>query len=147
MIEKWINKLKEKDMRITEQRETIVAILESSLKALEPIEVYDLGRKKYPNLGIVTVYRTIDCLEELGLLQKVHQKGSCNKYIKVIEGHNHLLICQNCGRTTYFEGLDIEQQFDQIVKNNNFILQDHWLQLEGICHNCQSLQEKNDQEE
>ncbi|HAF62853.1 MAG TPA: transcriptional repressor [Anaerolineaceae bacterium] len=134
----WIDKLKEKGMRITAQREAIVDILSQSDKALEPIEVYDLTRQNHPTLGMVTVYRTMECLEELGLLQKVHQDSGCNKYLKVKEGHNHLLICRGCGKAIYFEGLDMEMQFEGIAQQHNFNLEDHWLQLNGLCQQCQA---------
>ena len=92
MKDEWTKKMQENGMRITAQREAIVNILLDSEKALDPIEVYDLTRKEYPSLGMVTVYRTMECLEELGLLQKVHQESGCNKFLKAKEGHNHLLV-------------------------------------------------------
>jgi Fe2+ or Zn2+ uptake regulation protein len=137
--EMWMAKLKEKGMRITAQREAIVDILLTSEKALDPLEVYDLTRRSHPSLGVVTVYRTMECLEHLGLLQKVHQACGCNKYLKLKEGHHHLLICTNCGRAVYFEGLNFEDQFEKVAENNNFQLQDHWLQLSGLCGRCQKI--------
>ncbi|MGV8025735.1 MAG: Fur family transcriptional regulator [Anaerolineaceae bacterium] len=137
MKEIWIAKLKENGMRITAQREAIVDILLNSEKALDPLEVYDLTRQSHPSLGIVTVYRTMECLEHIGLLQKVHQESGCNKYLKLKEGHHHLLICTNCGKAVYFEGLDMETQFEEIARKNNFTMQDHWLQLGGLCQKCQ----------
>ena len=137
MKSKWMTILQENGMRITAQREAIVDILLDSEKALEPIEVYDLTRKEYPSLGMVTVYRTMECLEELGLLQKVHQESGCNKYLRVKEGHNHLLICSQCGKAVYFEGLAVETQFEKIAQQNNFIMHSHWLQLDGLCQQCQ----------
>ena len=133
----WIKQLKEEGLRITAQRKVIVDILLNSEKVLDPMEVFDLVRKEHPSMGIVTVYRTMDCLEHLGLLQKVHQESGCNKYIRLKEGHHHLLICSNCGKAIYFEGLAFEDQFEKIAKNNGFLLHDHWLQLSGLCSGCQ----------
>lgn len=135
----WIERLKEKGLRITSQREAIVDILLNSDKALDSMEVYNLLHKDHPSLGVVTVYRTMDCLEHLGLLQKVHQESGCNKYIRLKEGHHHLLICSNCGRAVYFEGLNFEDQFESVARQNDFLLQDHWLQLSGLCPRCQKI--------
>ena len=55
----WLKKLKENGHRLTRQRRVIVEVMSNSNRALKPIEVYDLGRKSYPNLGVVTVYRTL----------------------------------------------------------------------------------------
>ena len=136
MDNNWIQKLQKNGMRITAQREAIVEILLQSEKALEPIEVYDLTRQKHPSLGMVTVYRTMECLEELGLLQKVHQDSGCNKYLKVKEGHNHLMVCRKCGKAVYFKGLDMEAQFENIAHQYGFNLEEHWLQLNGLCQQC-----------
>jgi Fe2+ or Zn2+ uptake regulation protein len=136
MANNWIQKLQKNGMRITAQREAIVEILLQSEKALEPIEVYDLTRQKHPSLGMVTVYRTMECLEELGLLRKVHQDSGCNKYLKVKEGHHHLMVCRKCGKAIYFKGLDMEAQFENIAHQYDFDLEEHWLQLNGLCQQC-----------
>jgi hypothetical protein len=65
--------------------------------ALTPLEVYDMARKKYRALGLVTVYRTLEKLEELHLIQRVHQPMGCQAFISAGHGHQHLLLCQNCG--------------------------------------------------
>ena len=134
----WLQKLKENGQRITRQRRVIVEVLLSADCALEPIEVYDLGRKSYPNLGLVTVYRTLENLENLNLLQKVHQPQGCNRYIKSAHGHRHLLICNSCGKAVFFDGFDLKQQFGKVSDELGFQIDDHWLQLFGTCRQCQS---------
>ena len=138
LVNKWLQRLKENGHRITRQRRVIVEVLLSIDRALKPIEVYDLGRKTFPNLGLVTVYRTLENLEELGLLQKVHQPQGCNRYIKSAHGHRHLLICTSCGKAVYFDGFDLKQQFEKVSSELGFRIDDHWLQLFGICSQCQS---------
>jgi len=133
----WLQKLKENGQRITRQRSVIVEVLLSVDRALEPIEVYDLGRKSYPNLGLVTVYRTLENLENLSLLKKVHQPEGCNRYIKSAHGHQHLVICTSCGKVAYFDGFDLKQQFENVSDELGFQIDDHWLQLLGTCRQCQ----------
>ena len=133
----WINKLKEKGMRITEQRKAVIDSLIKAEKALEPIEVYDLVRQEYPSIGMVTVYRTMECLSDLHLLQKVHQESGCNKYLRGKDGHHHLMICTQCGKANYFKGLELEDEFQRIASSHHFQIEDHWLQLSGVCQDCQ----------
>ena len=133
----WLQKIKENGHRITRQRSVIVEVLLSVDRALEPIEVYDLGRKSYSNLGLVTVYRTLENLEKLGLLQKVHQPQGCNRYIKSAHGHQYLVICTSCGKVVYFDGFDLKQQFEKVSNELGFQIDDHWLQLLGTCRQCQ----------
>lgn len=134
----WLQKLKENGHRITHQRRVIVDVLLSVDRALEPIEIYDLGRKSYPNLGLVTVYRTLENLEKLCLLQKVHRPQGCNMYIKSAPGHQHLLICTSCDKAVYFDGFNLKQQFKKVSNELGFRIDDHWFQLFGTCRQCQS---------
>jgi len=138
LVSIWLQRLKGSGQRITRQRRVIVEVLLGVDRALEPIEVYDLGRKSFPNLGLVTVYRTLENLEKLGLLQKVHQPQGCNKYIKSADGHQHLLICTSCGKAVFFDGFNLEQQFEKVSSELDFCIDDHWLQLFGVCSQCQS---------
>ncbi len=138
----WLQKIKENGQRLTRQRCVIVDILLNTDRALEPIEVYDLGRKSYPNLGLVTVYRTLENLEKLGLLQKVYQLNGYNKYFRSAHGHKHLLICTSCGKAVYFDGFDLKQQINKVSDDLSFDINDHWLQLFGTCRQCQSKQTK-----
>ncbi len=55
-------------------------------------------------MGLVTVYRTVEKLEELGLVQRVHQPSGCQSFIAAAVGHQHLLICQSCGKVVFFDG-------------------------------------------
>jgi Fur family ferric uptake transcriptional regulator len=132
----WLNLLKSKGYRHTAPRQTIVEIMVSSNRALGPIEVYDLGRKEYPKLGLVTVYRTLEKLEELRLIQRVHQPGGCNMYIKNCEGHQHLLLCSSCGKALYFTGDDLTHLIQSIAERSGFEIKGHWLQLYGVCAAC-----------
>jgi len=134
----WLKKLKENGHRLTRQRRVIVEVMSNFNRALKPIEVYDLGRKSYPNLGLVTVYRTLENLEKLSLLQKVHQPQGCNRYIKSANSHQYLVICTSCGKVVYFDSFDLKQQFEKVSDELGFQIDNHWFQLFGTCRQCQS---------
>ncbi len=128
--------LHENGYRITAARRAVVEMVAKSTHALTPLEVYDLGRKKYRALGLVTVYRTLEKLEELHLIQRVHQPMGCQAFISMGQGHQHLLLCQNCGQAEYFEGDDLEALTKSISKKTGYQINEHWLQLFGLCANC-----------
>lgn len=108
----------------------------SSDRALSPIEVFDIARAKYANIGLVTVYRTLEKLEELKLIQRVHQPQGCQSFIAAFTRHQHLILCSKCGKVTFFEGDDLEIFFQSISKETGYEIMDHWLQLFGICQEC-----------
>jgi Fe2+ or Zn2+ uptake regulation protein len=87
-------------------------------------------------LGLVSVYRTLEKLEELRLVQRVHQPQGCQAFIAAGEGHQHFLLCQRCGRVTFFEGDDLEKLIGKISNKTGYQIREHWLQLFGLCENC-----------
>jgi Fur family transcriptional regulator, ferric uptake regulator len=134
--EVWLTQLHENGYRITKARGAVVETVEKSNRALTPVEVYDMARKKYRALGLVTVYRTLEKLEELHLIQRVHQPMGCQAFISAGLGHQHLLLCQNCGQVAFFEGDDLDVLTKSIAKKTGYQISEHWLQLFGLCANC-----------
>jgi Fur family transcriptional regulator, ferric uptake regulator len=133
----WLKKLQANGYRVTESRQTVVEIVASSNRALSPLELYDLAREKHTGLGLVTVYRTLEKLEELGLIQRVHQPQGCQAFIAAFTGHQHMILCSNCGKVEFFAGDNLDPLFQSIGEKTGFRVLDHWLQLFGTCAECQ----------
>lgn len=132
----WLQALQASGYRLTGPRRAIVEIMANADRALGPIDVYDSGRKEYPGLGLVTVYRTLEKLEELKLVQRVHQPGGCNMYLRTSEGHQHILLCSACGKAEYFSGDDLNPLIQTIAGRSGFEIKEHWLQFYGLCASC-----------
>ncbi len=134
--ESWLKALSEHGYRLTGSRRAVVEIMGASLRAMTPLEVFDSARASHPELGLVSVYRTLEKLEELHLIQRVHQPAGCQAFISASQGHQHLLLCQGCGQVTYFEGDDLDNLITSIAVRTGYTIQEHWLQLFGRCQNC-----------
>lgn len=134
--ENWLAQLQANGYRLTEPRRAVVDIVAQSAYVLSPAEVYKQTRKRHPAIGLVTIYRTLEKLEELGLIQRVHQPGGCHTFIAAAAGHQHLLICQNCGLARYFSGDNLDPLMHSIGKNSGYAIKEHWLQLFGLCADC-----------
>jgi Fur family ferric uptake transcriptional regulator len=132
----WLSQLNEQGYRLTGSRRAVVETIAASVRALTPIEVYDTARKSHPALGLVTVYRTLEKLEELHVIQRVHQPRGCQAFIAASQEHEHLLLCQNCGQVTFFEGDDLDTLIGAISKKTGYQIREHWLQLFGLCQAC-----------
>lgn len=135
-IEEWVKILQENGCRITAPRRAIIRVVAESPRALQPNEVYELSRAKHPGIGLVTVYRTLDRLENLGLIQRVHRDDGCHMLMPAANGHEHYLVCTGCGRTILFEGDDLGELFARVESGTGYHVSDHWLQLFGICPQC-----------
>ena len=133
----WLERLKTCGYRLTSPRRAVVEILSGSDRALNATQIYDLAREYYPSLGLVSVYRTLEKLESLKLIQRVHQPDGCHAYIAAFTGHQHLLLCQDCGTTVFFQGDNLDALVFSVEQESGFQICDHWLQLFGICTTCQ----------
>jgi Fur family transcriptional regulator, ferric uptake regulator len=137
LSEQWLAALQASGYRLTTPLRVLVEVLANGERALEPVELYNLGRREYPSLGLVTVYRTLDKLQELGLVQRVHQENGCHRYLRAAQGHEHVLLCSRCGRVVFFSGDDLAALTADLAHLTGFDIRDHWLQLLGVCADCQ----------
>ncbi len=133
----WSQKINVSGYRLTGARQMIVEIIEKSERTLTPAEIFIEARARGKKLGLVTVYRTLEKLEEMNLVERVHHEDGCHAYIAHVDGHQHLLLCRICHRVEYFSGDDLSTLTENISRRSGFDVQDHWLQMMGICPNCQ----------
>jgi len=141
-VEEWLECLRANGYRLTEPRRAVVETIALSQHVLSPFDVFEQARRNYPKLGLVTVYRTIEKLGQLDLIQRVHQPSGCQAFIAAYSGHQHMLICQSCGRVEFFSGDSegMEHLMSEVSRLSGYQIGDHWLQLFGVCESCQASQ-------
>lgn len=102
-------------------------------------DVHSLVKDKHPDLGLATVYRTLDVLSELGIIHKSDFGDGKFRYELTHEDehhHHHHLICMHCGSVDEFEDDLLESLEAQILKKNHFKVVDHDLKFFGYCNKC-----------
>lgn len=141
--EKFINLLRERGLKVTNQRIGVLETLASYPdKHLTAEEIYDKVKQEYPEIGLATVYRTVQLLLELHLIDKINLDDGCVRYeIAHLEGgttkhHHHHLVCLSCGNVFSFEDDLLEQLEDEIKKKLDFRVVDHEVKLYGYCREC-----------
>lgn len=138
----WSSKLEDSGFRVTTPRKAVIDILTDSQSLMEPMEIFLQARSTCPGLGLVTVYRTLEKLEALHLVQRVHNEDGCHAYIASRDGHQHLLICNECHKAEYFSGDDLDELMDTLGSKSGFEITQHWLQLSGLCSDCRNGREE-----
>jgi Fe2+ or Zn2+ uptake regulation protein len=138
--EEWLEQLQTNGYRLTEPRRAVVEAISGSQHVLSPFDVFERARQSYPKLGLVTVYRTLEKLEELDMVQRVHQPSGCQAFIAACTGHQHLLICQSCGKVEFFSGDSerMEPLMAEVGRESGYQIREHWLQLFGVCRDCRT---------
>jgi Fur family ferric uptake transcriptional regulator len=139
-IEKLKSNLKEKGYKLTPQRRSIVDIIISNEgNHLTTEELYDLVRVECPEIGLATVYRTVQLLEELGVVSKLDLNDGCYRYELVRDDENHQhhhLICSECGKVIEVQG-DLLEELEQEIENKyEFEIKNHSVKFYGICSEC-----------
>ena len=131
--------LKEKALKFTNQREKILETLYYSDEHLTPEALYQLIKEKYPelNAGIATVYRTLAMLEENNIVSSLSFGAQGKKYELGAKDHHDHMICTKCGEITEFFDEVIEERQHKIAEEHGFKMQDHSMQIYGICKKCQ----------
>jgi Fur family ferric uptake transcriptional regulator len=128
--------LQKRGYKLTRPRQAVLAVLSLSDGHMNPAQIYERARAIYPKLGLVTVYRTLDVLAELGLIQRVHLDESCHSYVRAGGGHSHQLICKDCGRVEAFSECELEKMLRYLTQKTGFAIEGHRLELLGRCPDC-----------
>jgi len=122
--------------RLTPQRRAIIKTVVLSQDHVTPAAIYDKLHQGRPNIGLVTIYRTLEILTRLGLICQVHAGGG-RSYIISASGHHHHLICSGCGLVVDFAGRNLAGLEQRLSRETGFKIEDHLLEFVGLCQDCQ----------
>ncbi len=144
-MEERLNRVKQQlqqsSYKLTPQREATVRVLiENETDHLSAEDVYLKVKEKAPEIGLATVYRTLELLADLKVVDKVSFGDGVARFDLRKEGSKHFhhhLVCMECGRVDEIEE-DLLPQIEERVENEfNFKILDHRLTFHGICEACQ----------
>jgi Fe2+ or Zn2+ uptake regulation protein len=136
-LENWKAALNRSGYRVTKPRMQVMGILIGSDTPLTPQEIYHRSLELDSPPGIASVYRTLDMLDNLGLIQQIHQPGGCHAICPAFEGHQHMLICNRCGKMRVVEcNKRMSEYINRIEEETGYQIDEHWLQLFGLCQQC-----------
>ncbi len=138
-------KFKDRDYKLTPQRQIILQVfIDNRDKHLSAEDVHNIVRQQSNDIGLATVYRTLELLSELDILQKMDFGDGRSRY-EINETtsphHHHHLICLVCGRVIEFADDLMEDLESIIAKNSNFTIVDHQVKFYGYCQECRNKRE------
>ncbi|PPD58227.1 Fur family transcriptional regulator [Dehalogenimonas etheniformans] len=129
-------KLKSSGYKLTPQRRAIISSILSSERSLTPQELHSSLVEKHPQIGLVTVYRTLELLNRLGLLCEFQPQGSARSFKAGPAEHHHHLVCRGCGEVVDFTGRCPIELKTSLERETGFLITDHQLEFAGYCRNC-----------
>jgi len=142
LLEEFKALLRQNSLKFTKQRELILKTLYEHSNHFTPENLYLLIKEQYPDLtiGITTVYRTLNLLEQNNIASSISFGVSGKKFELSNKEHHDHIICEKCGKIIEFHNQEIEQLQEKIATMHDFKLTDHLMQLYGICKECQTKQ-------
>lgn len=132
----YLQKIKQSGLKLTPKRKAIVEFFARRLKTLTPEDVYGHLKTQFKHCGLPSVYRNLESLASCGILDKIQKFDNKRHYglcPNEKQHHHHHVICVQCGSMGEFEACDILN----CKEINGYKIVDHYLQINGICPDCQ----------
>ena len=130
--------LKEGGHRAGGARGAVVSLLGRQHCCLSAHEISQELHESGGDVGMASIYRALDLLHELGLVQRVEFGEGTARYEPVIPGgeHHHHAVCEKCGRVTPFGDERLERQLERLAGQLKHSMRGHDLTIRGECSRC-----------
>ena len=122
--------------RSTRQRAAVSAALDAVQDFRSAQELHDLLKQRGENVGLTTVYRTLQSLAEAGEVDVLRTGDGESVYRRCSTGHHHHLVCRACGRAVEVEGPAVERWADKVAAEHGFVDVSHTVEIFGVCEAC-----------
>jgi len=120
----------------TRQRRAVLEVMAGTRQRMTPAEVHAQARERCPELGLPTVYRTLEVLQRLGIVRRIHAADGCEGFASVSLLESHHVVCVRCGRVAEFTGCNVRELIPAAMSQTGFHMEAHFLELLGTCADC-----------
>jgi Fur family transcriptional regulator, ferric uptake regulator len=119
-------------------RRAVLELLEAQRCALTAVEIEDALRVAERRVSRASIYRILDELEGLRLVQRVETGQAMVRYERVCEHeeHHHHLVCDGCGLVMPFSDEALEQAISSLSRRVPLTVSEHEIVLRGECRDC-----------
>mgnify|MGYP003834715877 CR=1 FL=1 len=126
--------------RLSGARKRLLSLLESSAQPLTQAALFEKLRSDGSPVGLVTIYRNLDLLSRLGLVERIYNENGELGYLACrSHGHHHHMLCRACQNTVEFEAAnDLDEMIKRVESSTGYQIQDHILQFMGLCPDCRA---------
>lgn len=138
-----LEQLIDNGFKITPQRRMILDILKKSSRHLTAEEIANEVKKIQPSVSVATVYRNLNLMVDISLLNRFKLHNGPARY-QINQGHNHHLICMECGETVSLDICPMQEKITQLIDEIGFKVDDHYFEITGICKDCQVNSERKE---
>lgn len=120
--------------RLTKQRAAVLRALEDG-EHLSAEAIHERVEQRLPGVSLGTVYRTLDILRQIGLVQTFSHNGTAARYEAVIEKHHHL-VCSQCHELRNVTIPSVAETADRIAREHGYERVEGFFVIVGKCADC-----------
>jgi Fe2+ or Zn2+ uptake regulation protein len=125
---------------MTRNRRALLKLLEGARRPLAPRELHRELRRRGTPIDLVSVYRNVSALLELGLLHRVLGSAAVRPCGGGEPRCHHAVVCTGCGSAREFHSRRLERALGDVRRATGFSIQEHLFELRGLCAGCRSGQ-------
>jgi Fur family transcriptional regulator, ferric uptake regulator len=124
--------------RSGQARRALLELLDAQACALSAVEIEDALRTSERPVARASIYRILDELERLHLVQRVEVGHEMARYepVSAGHGHHHHLVCENCGTVEPFTDERLEAEMRRLSERLPMRVAEHEIVLRGACRSC-----------
>lgn len=134
------DKLKREGYKLTTQRRAVLDVLiQRSGDHLSADEIFSYVKESFPEIGLATVYRTMQLFEEISIVNRLNFDDGCSRfelYVDKESHHHHHLICEKCNEVFEVENDYLDEIEKEIEKKYKFHVKNHKVTFYGNCQEC-----------
>ena len=123
-------------LRATRQRAAIAGLLDTLDEFRSAQELHDELRQRGENIGLTTVYRTLQSMASAGLLDTLRNDTGESVYRRCSDHHHHHLVCRSCGSTVEVGDREVEEWAAEVAAKHGFSNVSHTIEIYGTCSDC-----------
>lgn len=133
-----LDAFKQRGLRITNPRKALALLLiETAGSDFTVEELWDMLLQRDPTVGRATVFRSVEILQELGLLDRIEFANGTHRFRACLDGgHHHHATCSICGKVTEVQACLSEEQLARVSSLTDFSIEGHRLEFFGRCAAC-----------
>jgi Fur family transcriptional regulator, ferric uptake regulator len=135
--------LRERGLRLTPQREIVLKVLHDIDGLTTAEEIFENVNAINPTLDISTVYRTLDLLEDLGMLSSSDLGDGQRRYELVgVHQPHHYMLCTQCQQLVRIDPAELDELLSHFRQTHGFTVETHSITFRGLCKKCNAVKNK-----
>jgi Fur family transcriptional regulator, ferric uptake regulator len=134
----FLTALERAGYRLTDARRAVAQLIADQVGHFSAADLVAEARARRLGIGRATIFRTLDVLSEIGVVERVDLPTGEHAYVGCAASHHHHVICSRCGRAAEIADAGLRTLVREVARQTGYRVDEHRLELFGLCAACQA---------